>query len=39
MNFLSDKARNVPEELQKYTESKYYLHATKLLVQTGNSTS
>ncbi|CAB3976804.1 Exocyst complex component 4 [Paramuricea clavata] len=29
-----DKARNVPEELQKYTESKYYLHATKLLVQT-----
>lgn len=29
-----DKARNVPEELQKYTESKYYLHATKLLVST-----
>lgn len=33
--FFSDKARNVPEELQKYTESKYYLHATKLLVSTG----
>ena len=28
--YFSDKVKNVPEQIEKYKEQKYYLHATEL---------
>lgn len=32
---LRDQVKNVPEQIEKYKKKKYYLHATMLLVSTG----